>query len=135
MSRLSDLVASGTVTFNRWNDPLAANGLRADSDDALFYLTPFLGPSSTLLLHRLGRFLNEPGITTRAIDTNDLAISLGYSSCQHARFRRTVERLELFGMLRPAGTHIEVRTLVPKLAHRHVARMPTYLQQACPYKA
>ena len=36
---------------------LAAGGLDADSDDALVYLTPILGPTATLLLHRLARYL------------------------------------------------------------------------------
>ncbi len=36
----ADMMINVTV----WDDPLAAGGLDADSDDALVYLTPILGP-------------------------------------------------------------------------------------------
>ncbi len=44
-----------TLQLAVWDDPLAANGLQTDTDDALIYLTPLLGPTSTLTLHRLSR--------------------------------------------------------------------------------
>ena len=41
-----------TLQLAVWDDPLAANGLQTDTDDALIYLAPLLGPTSTLALHR-----------------------------------------------------------------------------------
>ena len=40
------------VSLAVWDDPLAANGLQTDADDALIYLALLLGPTSTLALRR-----------------------------------------------------------------------------------
>ena len=39
-----------------WIDPICDGGLPADSDEALVLLCPVLGPSATLMLHRLARY-------------------------------------------------------------------------------
>ena len=39
-----------------WIDPVCDGGLPADSDEALVLLCPVLGPSATLMLHRLARY-------------------------------------------------------------------------------
>jgi hypothetical protein len=112
-----------------WHDPLAAHGLRSDSDDALIYLPPFLGPTSTLVLHRLSRCLTTGTRVVWSID--ELAATFGVGASQ---MRSTLARLERFGMIRTVGERCEVRTRIPALAARHVERMPAYLAAICPYQ-
>ena len=39
-----------------WIDPVCDHGLPTDSDEALVILCPVLGPSATIVLHRLARY-------------------------------------------------------------------------------
>jgi hypothetical protein len=120
------------VTTNHisvWHDPLAADGLKSDSDDALVYLTPILGPTSTLLLHRLARCLTTNSATVWS--TDDLAASFGVAP---AVIRSSLARLERFAMIRHHASRTEVRTIIPALSARHIARLPEYLAIACPYR-
>jgi hypothetical protein len=111
-----------------WNDPRAANGLQTDTDDALIYLTPVLGPTSTLVLHRFSRCLRTG--TSRVWSIEDLAATFGVGVSQ---MRASLARLERFGMIRLAGDRIEVRTRLASLTVRHAERMPAYLVATCPY--
>lgn len=123
------LAPTRTLRFTKWIDPLAAGGFDADSDDALVYLAPFLGPTSVLLLHRISRYLVPPAIDTWALD--DLAATFGVTP---SKLIASLARLERFGMIRTVDTHIEVRTQVPPLPARHIERMPTYLAAAYPFR-
>jgi hypothetical protein len=117
------------IRLSVWDDPLANGGLRADSDDALVYLTPILGPTSTLVLHRLARCLTAN--TMRAWTCDELAATFGV---RPALLRSSLARLERFGMIRIHGEHIDVRTSIPALAARQIERMPAYLAATCPYQ-
>jgi len=64
-----------TLHLAVWDDPLAANGLQTDTDDALIYLAPLLGLTSTLSLHRLLRCLTMG--TGRVWSIEDLAATFG----------------------------------------------------------
>jgi hypothetical protein len=112
-----------------WNDPRAANGLQTDTDDALIYLSPVLGPTATLTLHRLSRCLTTG--TGRAWSIEDLAATFGVGASQ---MRASLARLERFGMIRTTGDRIEVRTRIAALPVRHVERMPAYLVATYPYQ-
>jgi hypothetical protein len=111
-----------------WNDPRAASGLQTDTDDALIYLSPVLGPTSTLTLHRLARCLTTG--TSRVWSIEDLAATFGVGTSQ---MRASLARLERFGMIRTVGDRLEVRTRLASLSVRHVERMPAYLVATCPY--
>ena len=69
-----------TLQLAVWDDPLAANGLQTDTDDALIYLPPFLGPTSSLVLHRLSRCLTTG--TGRVWSIEDLAATFGVGASQ-----------------------------------------------------
>ena len=128
MSTLADTShmasAADLMHIERWNDPLVVARLDADTDEALMFLTPVLGPTSTLVLHRLARALNSgPLCWTLA----DLAATFGVSISQ---IDRTIDRLERFGYARRDGFTLAVRTTVPPLTRRHVGRLPDYLAAA-----
>ena len=117
------------IRLSVWDDPLATDGLRADSDDALVYLTPILGPTSTLVLHRFARCLTTS--TVRAWRRDELAATFGV---RPALLSSSLARLERFGMIRIHDDRIDVRIRIPALSARHVERMPAYLANTCPYQ-
>jgi hypothetical protein len=123
------LAPTRTLRFTKWIDPLAAGGFDADSDDALVYLAPFLGPTSVLLLHRISRYLVGPAIDTWTLD--DLAATFGVTP---SKLTSSLAMLERFGMIRAVGTHIEVRTQVPPLPVHRIERMPAYLAASYPLR-
>ena len=136
MTDIRTLIDSGTITIVAWDDPLAADGFDADTDDTLTYLTPILGPSAVVVLHRIARYLNS-GATVWVCDLHQLAATfgLGYHPDTTSQLTRTLMRLEQFGMIREHAGTVEVRTRIPKLPRRWLNRMPGYLADHCPYTA
>lgn len=135
-SPLTELLKATSLNFTIWHDPVSErDGIPADSDDALVWYTPVLGPTSVLLLHRIARYL---GATPELnFDTVELAASLGLASSDRLAtsdgFNRAMHRLEMFGMIRPIGTTIHARTILPPLAQRQLRLLPNYLRSACPW--
>ena len=86
MTTLTD-IAELTISTTVWDDPLAAGGLDADSDDALVYLTPILGPTATLLLHRLARYLTGE-VAAQTWTISELAAEVGLSRSYFTRIFR-----------------------------------------------
>lgn len=129
MSTLADTShtapAADLMHIERWNDTLVVARFDADTDEALMFLTPVLGPTSTLVLHRLARALNSGGPLCWTLA--DLAATFGVSTSQ---IDRTIDRLERFGYARRDGFTLAVRTTVPPLTRRHVERLPVYLAAA-----
>ena len=113
------------VEIAAWRDALAVGGIRADSDDALLYLSPIIGPTSVLLLHRLARGLTSDCRTSWTM--HELAGSFGVTTSLLAR---SLDRLERFGLARRFHTRIEVRVQIPPLPTRHIDRLPDYLAAA-----
>ena len=97
-----------------------------------------LGPTAVLLLHRLARYLTAaPQLN---FETVELAASLGLATSDRlatsAGFNRTMQRLEMFGMIRTIGTigtTIHVRIILPPLAQRHQRLLPNYLRTSYPW--
>lgn len=117
--------AADLIHIERWNDPFTVARFDADADEALMFLTPVLGPTSTLVLHRLARALKSGGPLCWTLA--DLASTFGVSIGQ---IDRTIDRLERFGYARRDGFTLAVRRTVPPLPRRHVERLPTYLAAA-----
>ena len=59
----ASLLSNPTFDVIAWADPVCDHGLPTDSDEALVILCPVLGPSATLMLHRLARYAST-GTTT-----------------------------------------------------------------------
>ena len=128
MSTLADTCPTPTADLlhiERWDDPFETVTIESDSDEALLFLAPVLGPTSTMLLHRLARALVSGGPVCWSL--TDLATTFGVSLGQ---IDRTIDRLERFGYAHRDGFTLAVRTTVPPLARRHVERLPRYLAAA-----
>ncbi len=92
------------------------------------YLLPVLGPTATLVLHRLARHLRyTPEVTFPA---DELAAQFGVGSTQ---LRASLHRLQMFDAIRPDGDRIEVR-MVKHLTRKMHTRLPASLQNDCPYE-
>ena len=125
MSILADTCATPAADLlhiERWNDPVTTSVFDSDTDEALMFLAPVLGPTSTLLLHRLARALVSGGPVCWSLA--DLATTFGVSLGQ---IDRTIDRLERFGYARRDGFTLAVRVAIPPLTRRHIERLPAYL--------
>jgi len=131
---LNTLTTTPDLLFTTWNDPAVTTGIAADSDDALVWLTPILGPTATLVLHRLARYLtNAPEC---AFTPGELAATFGLANTDGTPspgFTRALHRLHMFGMARTVGSHTEIRLIIPPLSQRHIGRIPSYLRTAYPW--
>lgn len=115
-----------TLMIVPWDDPVV-NAVGFDVRSAyvdLFWLS-ILGPTSTWLLRHLHRgLLRYPyGYET---DVAELAavVGVGLSHGTASQFGRALQRCEIFGMTRSIPDALAVRTKVPPLSARHLARLP-----------
>ena len=98
------------------------------SDATLAFLTPILGPSATLILHRLGGYASEGDSVWTP---HEFAATFGLGHDEHtALAARSLARLVSFSMARIDSTGIAVRTHVGPLPERWAARLPAYLLDA-----
>jgi hypothetical protein len=138
MSTIAEIAATdGKLCFIAWPEPERV-AFDADSDDALKYLTPRLGPSGTLVLHHLARRLRG-GAVNGFYDLRELGHACGMGRAEVVRSTgqlvRTLRRLEQFGYLRQVPGQpqiVEVRTKIPPLSRNHVAQLPADLQADAP---
>ena len=120
------------LVVSRWRDPLIERlGHDALGDYVELFWLGVLGPSATWLLRRLvvTAVAHPDGhdIDLRATAT---ALGLGWDSGRANAFSRALKRLEMFGMVRWVDATVTVRTVVPPLSVRHLARLPEHLQRA-----
>lgn len=127
MTNPTDLLNSTELRFTIWPDT-DTDGIITDSDDALYYLLPVLGPTATLVLHRIARHLRyAPEFTFPA---DELAAQFGVGTNQ---LRASLHRLQMFDTIRPDGDRFEVR-IVKRLTLKMHTRLPISLQTDCPYE-
>lgn len=120
------------LAFSRWKDPIVERvGFDACGDYVELFWLPIIGPTSTLLLRRLTvlAVLHPDGFTVNGPDTA-LSLGLGADTGPRSSFRKSLQRLSIFGLIRLHGNHSEVRTVVPPLTMKHLARLPEHLQKA-----
>lgn len=109
-----------------WIDPVCAHGLPTDSDEALVILCPVLGPSATIVLHRLARYAST-GTTTW--EPAVFAATFGLSkNAPTGLAAKAVSRMARFGFANIGSTTLSVRTHVPQLPQRFLASLPAYLR-------
>ncbi|MHB1138061.1 MAG: hypothetical protein ACYC2O_03835, partial [Microthrixaceae bacterium] len=110
-----------------WYDPgLALDGFALCSPYVERYWLGVLGPSAIVLLRRLARGLDErpDGFQISLADTAR-AIGLGRGTGRQAPISRTIERACMFSaMRRVSATEVHVRTHLPRLTPRQLARLP-----------
>jgi hypothetical protein len=109
-----------------WRDPVCDSGIPADSDEALVVLAPILGPSATLVLHRLSRYASVEPTTWEPCA---FAATFGFSgSAANGLATKAIARLARFGFATIGSSAMAVRTHVPTLPRRWVASLPEYLR-------
>ncbi len=96
-------------------------GWPASSDETLWFLTPILGPSSTLALHRLSA---SALLGVQTWNIGDLGSALGL--IPH-KATETLVRLAVFGFAEVVGGEYQVATWVPPLPSAWRRRLPGYL--------
>jgi hypothetical protein len=131
MSSLAGLVDTDVIGIEAWRDPLVdAYGHDPRSLYVETFWLPVLGPSTTLLLRRLAGCLEaSPAGTAINVATTSRALGLGERTGRNAPLMRTVARMVDFEMARLSGpSSIAVRTSLPPLPRRHVARLPEALR-------
>jgi hypothetical protein len=137
MSTLSaNAVEFGGFWFTAWPAPDRI-AFAADSDEALKFLTPRIGPSSVVVLHRVSRSLRDERLVWW--DLRELAHACGLGHADKIRSTgllvRTLGRLQHFAYLRqPVGYPqvCEIRTQIPPLSRRDVEHLPAGLQAEAP---
>lgn len=116
-----------------WSDPLFdERGFEPRSAYVERFWLPLLGPSTTLLLRRVARGLQErpDGFRLRVPDTAR-AMGIGNGTGRNSPFVRSVDRACHFGLARHLGPgEVAVRTKVPPLNLRQVERLPLALRSA-----
>jgi hypothetical protein len=137
MTTLTEIARSeGRLTFVA-GPPPAQVAFAADSDEALSFLAPVIGPSSTLLLFHVSRILRDA--LAVHYDLHELSQTIGLGRPErlacNSKILHTVGRLELFGYLRLSTTQpdvVEVLTQIPPLPRRYLRSLPVALHAAAP---
>lgn len=124
------VLSAQQITITGWVDPLVVEfGWEAGDERTLLYLTPLLGPTATLMLHRLGG--NAHSDSTWCVD--DLAATFGlkgqgsHGLGKNSPVCRSLARLVQFEFVRLGATSISIRTHVAPLSERHLRHLPPYL--------
>jgi hypothetical protein len=122
----ASLLSNPAFEVIAWIDPVCDHGLPTDSDEALVILCPVLGPSATIVLHRLARYASF-GPTTW--EPTVFAATFGLSkNAPSGLAAKTVARLARFGFASVGSTTLSVRTYVPPLPQRWLTALPDYLR-------
>jgi len=131
----TQLPEDGIITIVPWPDALAeAHGHPAHGEYVEHFWLGILGPTATWLLRRCAGLVSDRPEGS-VVDLNVLAHSLGlaYHHGRHNPFSRGFDRCIMFGLMRHmtvAPPVFAVRTSVPPLSLRHLARLPESLQTA-----
>jgi hypothetical protein len=90
-----------------------------------------LGPTATWLVRRLATGLDRSpeGYELDLIDTAR-AMGLSFTTGRSSPFSKALQRCVMFGVAHPIPSGLAVRRRVPRVAHRHLRRMPEPVQRA-----
>lgn len=122
----ASLLSNQSFDVIAWVDPVCDHGLSTDSDEALVILCPVLGPSATMVLHRLARYASSgPTTWEPAVFAATFGLSKNAPSGLAAK---AVARLARFGFATVGSTTLAVRTHVPPLPQRWLTVLPDYLR-------
>ena len=126
----TDLLARPSFEVVAWVDPRCDGGLPTDSDEALMLLCPVLGPSATIILHRLARYAI---VGPTEWEPEPFAATFGLSRATLAP--RALSRLCRFGFAEIGEARLAVRTTVPHIPVHWLERLPEYLRSDLPLVA
>ena len=120
------------IDLSCWRDPVVERvGFDACGDYPELFWLPIIGPTSTWLLRRLAvmAVLHPLGCTLDVCATAQ-SLGLGTDIGPRGTFARSLERLSIFGLVRARDHRHEVRSVVPPLTIKQLARLPEHLQKA-----
>ena len=131
-AQLHQLGEASTIAVEPWADPVVeAVGYDLCDPFVEAFFTAHLGPTSVLLLRRIGRgFQASPN--GFPLDVADTARCLGVASTgRNSPWWRTVGRLVYFDIAQVRGPDtLAVRRALAPLPHRLLQRLPPKLQRA-----
>lgn len=121
-----------------WHDALVdPTGFAVDDPYVETFWLPVLGPTASWLLRRLASGLDlEP--QGYRVHLPDLARAIGVSSSggRHSPFSRALHRCTMFGVVQQVAIEpvpvLAVRRRLPRIARRHVDRLPDHLRDIHP---
>lgn len=126
----AELLSRPSFEVIAWVDPVCDGGLPTDSDEALVLLCPVLGPSATMILHRLSRYAGD-GPTVW--EPEPFAATFGLS--KRALAPKALSRLGRFGFALIGPRRLAVRTSLPPMPREWLAQLPEYLRNDLPLAA
>lgn len=123
------------LTFGAWQSDFVDAHPQDHHDVRTAYVEgfwlPMLGPSSLVMLRRLGRWLETEPCVEVEVEAFAECLGLGRGSSEYAPIRRTLRRLVQFNIATsPAVDCWLVRTQLPTLTPRQVKRLPVKLRVA-----
>src|SRR5262245_4433164 len=130
------LADAGYVIIEPLHDPLEQpDWLRSASNDLLAYITPILGPTATLIVHRYAWYF-AVGDTWHHIELTDLGATFGVNGRGvNSTILRSLQRIHRFGFgkIEPHAPKIRIRTAIPPLSRQLAQSLPGHLADHCPY--
>lgn len=126
------VIDSDTLDIVPWEDERT---LRGAFDPRSGYVERFwlalIGPSTTWLLRRIAAGLDaSPGGFSMPLAETARAIGLGDRAGRHSAFVRTLSRMVVFDLARPAGpARLEVLRRLPPLSRRQLGHLSVELQR------
>lgn len=116
-----------------WYDPIVDDD---GHDPRSRYVETFwlgvLGPTATWLIRRIATGLDQHP-EGYELDLAAMATSMGlsFSTGRSSPFTKALQRCVMFGLAHPLPSGgLAVRRRIPRIAHRHLRRMPDELQRA-----
>jgi hypothetical protein len=122
-------------TITAWNEPPTTETSGPSHHSLSVYVElfwlPTLGPSATWLLRRSAVFLlGSDEEFTLDFDWLATSLGLGRGDARHAPLPRAIDRCVRFDLAqRLDDDHLAIRTEVPALPDRHVARLDPLTQE------
>ena len=119
--------AQRTVTVIAWRDATIEShpaSRPTASQETLWFWTPILGPTATLMAHRLAGLVSSGETHTFTVGALARTFGLGTST---SRVQATLDRLQRFGVIVVNGDTIAVRIALGPLSNRHRSRLPERL--------
>ncbi len=121
-----------TISFEAWHDPVVeALGFPARSNYAEFCLASVIGPTALLALRAVAARLEAArGPVSVELAEFGRSLGVGAGTGSTSVIRRTLQRLEHFGLARTIPGGYAVRTAVAPLTERQLRRTGPYVERA-----
>ena len=130
------IAEAGYVLIEPLHDTLEQpEWLQAASNDLLAYITPILGPTATLIVHRYAWYF-AAGDEYHHIELDDLGATFGISGRGvNSPLLRSLQRIHRFGFgkIEHTSPKLRIRTAIPPISRQMARVIPAYLADNCPY--